>query len=337
MKVVTCHSHQTRCGIREYGMQLDRSLRGRGAEVSARSYDHVELGRGVDETSAGDVMLVHYEPGLVNACYLVPYLRRVKDKGGRVVFCCHWYDPGYMREYSEVADRFVVHRKYDGWLLSNTVVIPLGCPVYDIGRPDRTPSALRARFGLPQDKIVLTTIGFLTPWKALPDVALAFTQAVGDESRLFVRFHTPWPFDERGSAEHEQQIRHAIAGNPRFGLSTEYLSEEGTLDLARASDVGFTLHNIHTGSVSAATKQFVSARRPLVVTHSTHSSDLHEGVLRVPSFDCGTFARAAVELALSPERTETLRQQMSREYDRLNMDAVAGRYLELFEGLRAAP
>jgi len=333
MKVITCHSHQTRCGIREYGTQLDRSLRGLGAVVLDRSYDHVELGRGVDETAPGDVMLVHYEPGLVNACYLVPYLRRVKNKGGSVVFCCHWYEPGYLRDYADVVDRFVVHRHYDGWLLANTVVIPLGCPVYDIDRPERSTSALRDRFGLPQDKIVLTTIGFLTPWKAIPDVARAFVAAVGNETRLHVRFHTPWPFDQRGSAEHEQQIRQAIAGNTRFGLSTDYLPEEGTLDLARASDVGFTLHNIHTGSVSAATKQFVSARRPLVVTHSSHSSDLHEGVLRVPTFDCGTFARAAIDLAMDPARIETLRRQMAQEYERLNMDAVAGRYLELFKGL----
>jgi hypothetical protein len=331
MNVTVCHSHQDRCGIREYGLQLDRSLRSFGVSVTACSYDHVELGRGVDGLAPGSVLLVHFEPGLVHPSYLIQYLMKARSLGARIVFCCHWYEMGYMRQYGPLVDRYVIHRHYDAE--EKATVIPLGCPTYDIDRPDKSRERLRERFGLPQDKTILTTIGFLTKWKAVPLATRALLDAVAGRPELFVNIHTPHPFNAFGAEEDEKQIRLMVDGHPQFRFSTQFLPEEDALDLARASDMGFVLHNIHTGSVSAATKQFVSARRPLVITNSSHSSDMARGVLRVGTFDCGTFAREAVALALDRERLHVLQQEMVEEYIRLNMNMVAASYLSLFLSL----
>jgi hypothetical protein len=69
------------------------------------------------------------------------------------------------------------------------------------------------------------------------------------------------------------------------------------------------------------------------VTNSSHASDLRKGIVRVDTFDCGTFARAAVSLAEDATRRAALEAEMGQEYERMNMDAVAAKYLALFEAL----
>jgi hypothetical protein len=317
-----------KCGVREYGRQLDRSFLAAGAAVTACSYDCGPLTYAVQKLVAGEIFLVHHEPGLVHPDYFRQFLVQARERQAKIVFCCHFYEPNYMWHYEGLVDRFVIHREYP--VTRNTTIIPLGCPLYEATAPKE---ALRERFGLPLGKTILTTIGFLTPWKAFPTIARAFVEATAGHDNLFVNFHTPWPFDTGGVQAEEDALRAIIDQNPQFKFSKEFLPEEETLALARASDVGFNLHNIHTGSVSAATKQFVSARRPLVITSSNHVSDLKRGVLKVDSFDCGTFARAAVSLAENPQQRQLLEEEMGAEYERINMNAVARKYLALFEAL----
>ena len=88
----------------------------------------------------------------------------------------------------------------------------------------------------------------------------------------------------------------------------------------------------NTGSVSAATKQFVSGRTPLVITGSSHASDLQGGVVRVEGFDPADLAEAALSLARDERRRAALREEAEREYARLNMNEVARRLAELLQG-----
>jgi len=323
VKITVCHSHQEKCGIHEYGMQLDRSLNLFGVEVAACDFGTIE--RGIDDMEYGGILLVHYEPGLVHSGYLSGHLRRARAKGARILFCCHWYDHDYMREYDGLVDQFVVHRNYAP-RHENSTVIPLGCPVY---ATSESRAELRARLRLPEDATVLTTIGFLTRWKCMPEITAAMLVAIAPHPKLFMHIHTPWPFNTADAHVDEPRIRTLVDDHPRVRFSTRFLPERDTLDIARAADLGFVYHSIHTGSVSAATKQFVSARRPLVITASNHVSDL-QGVERVNSFDPDAFARAVVDVARSPERLTTLQTQAEAEYDRLNMHATARQYIALF-------
>lgn len=336
MKIRVVHSPQQRCGVREYGMQLDRALQGQGVEVEPFTYN--DLGTAFDGATANQVVLVHFEAGLADPTRLSFYGRASKARGVKTVFCCHWYEDNYMREnYQGVADKFVVHRHY-GTMLPISI-IPLGCPVYE---PSAPRSELRAKFGYGDQDVVLTTIGFLATWKRLPDVAKGMMDqlAVLWPSGLAMKIHfqTPWPFYAGDAAVHESDIRRTMANHQsgsRMKLSTEFLSEQDALDLAHASDVGFVFHGIHTHSVSAATKQFVSARTPLVVTNSSHSSDI-DGVEKVDTFDMMTFCRAVTGLGFDADKRANMRERMAREYERLNMNAVAGRYVDLFKELGAS-
>ena len=331
MKIVVCHSHYGKCGIKEYGNQLDRAFGELGVAVEKCSYEY--LGEVVSKIAPGDVFLVHYEPALTTPWYLTQYLAEARRLGAKNVLCCHWYEYEFMRQYEHLVDRFVIHREYAPKHCTSTVV-PLGCPVYE---PSGSRDELRQRFGLPLDKTVLTTIGFLTRWKAVPEITKAMLDAIEGFPALHVHIHTPWPYDTEGVDNEEARTREVMArhGCKWITFSKNFLPEQGVLDLVRASDLGFIYHGFHTNSVSAATKQFVSARRPLVVTPSSHSSDLEGGVVRA-SFEPTNFAEVVVAVATNPEWRSRLQSEMEIEYARLNMTATATKYLELFESLVAS-
>jgi hypothetical protein len=157
----------------------------------------------------------------------------------------------------------------------------------------------------------------------------AVSQELGQSA--FLRIHTAIPFSTTVEPTYELiRVRTAIK---RGRHSTDFLAERDLLDLVHASDLGFVFHPIHTGSVSAATKQFVSARCPLVVTSSAHASDIDNGILRVNSFEPSDLAKEVRRVAEDSELRVRLTEGMASEYNRLNMNEVATRYLELFEEL----
>lgn len=326
MRVITVHSPHDRCGVREYGLQLDRALAARGLDLVPRTFNE-----DIAMASSGDVVLVHFENNLVPPHYR-GWLGEARSRGAKVVFCCHRFEDRVTEsEHAGHVDRFVLHREYGVMPGSGkAAVIPLGCPVYEPAEPQHR---IRERLGLPLGATIIMTLGFLAPWKRWQEVVKTVISHVPANTFIFVQ--APWPYTNHDAAwEQEVRIRQALEKIPdRQRFSTDFLPEIDLLDRVRASDLGFLFHPFHTGSVSAATKQFVSARVPLVVTGSTHASDLRDGICRVESFDVVDFARQVDAVVRDRDRREAMRQGMIREYDRMNMNTVAGQYHDLFNQL----
>lgn len=336
MNITVCHSHHERCGVREYGAQLDRSFVFLGMNVKTCTYDNI--GEGVGQMDSKSIFMVHFEPGLVTPWYLNQYLDAARDRGAKTVMCCHWYEYEYMRQYEGHFDQLVLHREYERKATRSTV-IPLGCPIYVPGSSTR--NEIRSKFGIPVDATVMTTIGFLNRWKAIPKLAKSMLDAVAlfGDANLHVHIHAPWPYEADDAKIEEARVREVMTAHSckKISLSTDFLSEKETLDLAWASDLGFVYHSFHTHSVSAATKQFVSTRRPLIVTESNHASDLRGGVVQASGGDVSAFARSVVAVAMDEVRLPDLQREVEREYIRLNMMAVASQYAFLFEKLLWPP
>jgi len=321
LNISVVNSQHERCGVREYGLQLSRALAQAGTEISEQTYENFTP----ESLISSDVALVHYEDGLVSRDFYQK-LWAAKQGGAKIVFCCHRYEAASMGMFFPLVDRFVLHRSYPD--ARNSVEIPLGCPVYE---PADSRDQVRIRLGLPENKIIVTSLGFLAPWKRWAEVVETVARELSDKD-VFLQIHTASPFS-MGHQDFEREAR-AIAPlllPDRGRHSTEFLSERDLLDRVYASDLGFVFHPIHTGSVSAATKQFVSGRCPLVVTGSSHASDLKDGVLRVASLDPRDLAREIRGVVTNEIVREQLRQGAETEYARLNMDAVAFRYLTLFK------
>lgn len=327
VRVLACHSPHQRCGVREYGIALDESF-SKIAETRSCTTSDVDSAAGV--LGPGDVLLMHFEPSIMSNG-LRGALESACARGVKVVFCCHYFDRQSFDRWEPLAHRFVVHRSY-GFSHPKIVEIPLGCPIYE---PEASRADLRARWGLPKDRVVLTTVGFLSAWKKIPELVEALLAYAPSQPRLFINVQAPRPFFEQPQSSEESRLHAQMARFPSgyARCSTDFLGQRDLLDMVHASDVGFVFHGTHTGSVSAATKQFVSARTPVVVTSSSHAADLRAGVERVDSLDPHAFAGRVVHVATQTVMQAKMREEMQAEYDRINMDVVALQYLDLFRNL----
>lgn len=325
MRVFSVQSPHERCGVGEYGRALDAALRKAGVEVATRQYGD-PLSDGI---RSGDALLVHFEDGLAgDPARLNAQLVDIKRAGANIVFCCHRYEKHVLEAYAHVVGRFVLHRDYEprhGY----SVILPLGCPVYE---PRSERRALRAALRLPEDKVVVTTLGFISGWKSWPEVLACVTAVLPPNA--FLQVQTPPPFVNMNESRRiAEEMRAACAPlGDRVRFSTEFVPESELLDRVYASDMGFVYHPNSTGSVSAATKAMVSGRCPTVVTNVNHASDMVKGVVRSSPL-AKEFARDVADLARDDGRRRDLQAEMQHEYERLNMDVVAVRYIALFREL----
>lgn len=318
---LTLHSPLPRCGVAEYGRQLDRAL----AEVGSAMQAAPLLGDApVDDVGRGDAVLLHFEPGIMPHG-IAQRLASARKRGARVVFCCHFFDQGVAARFDDAADVFVVHRTYP-FELPKMRVLALGCPVYN---PAESRQAVRARLGLPPAAVILTTLGLLSPWKRIPDIVSEILSRRRPEDRVFLQILTP--LSGAQAQVDAAAVHRLIEGHPDVLFSTEFRPEKDLLDRVYASDLGVLYHAQDTGSVSAATKQFVSARTPLVITGSSHASDLKGGVVRVDGFDSADLAGAALSLARDEKRRAALRDEAEQEYARLNMNEIARQYAAILQ------
>lgn len=327
--MIVVHSSHLRCGIAEYGRQLDAAMAGLGAWIEPCTFD--SAAGALPGVAPGNVVLIHFEPSLVPDGFIAA-LRGVKCGGGKIVLCCHHFALSHFSfEASILIDRFVVHRDY-GVAHPKIVELPLACPSYD---PAADRAAVRDRLGLPAGAVVVTTLGFLSQWKRTPDVVDALLARLPRD--VFLQILQPRPFNGADAGE-EARVRAAVAAHGadrRVLFSMEFRPEVDLLDRVYASDMGFLYHGQNTGSASAAAKQFVSARTPVVLTDANHTADIIGGVLRA-GVGIGEFADACAALAAMPDRRAALRAEAEGEYARLGMNAVAGRYLDLFESIVGA-
>lgn len=319
-ELVVFSSPQAYCGIAEYSRDLDAELVKLGVKVRQHTLAETNVLRDVQP---GTVLLLHVEPSLLGADF-DNALATALQRGAYVGVCFHYLDEILLRRFASRAHAMVVHRDYG---ISNPLFheVPLGCPVYE--PPSSAKREIRQRLGIPPDATVVTTLGFLSPWKRLPEVAL---NLLAQNAGIFVQMICPSHFSGESMGEVSKMRDLASVHSANLRWSPEFIPASEVLDRVAASDLGFVYHPVNTGSCSAATKPFVSARCPVVLTPSNHSSDVREGAYRVPSYDLGEFTRMVVAVARDPRLLIELQAGMQRDYERLNMKRVAEMYLDVY-------
>lgn len=319
--IVSFSSGAERCGVNEYSVGLARQLRISGQAVTELRLAQTEV---LAAAGSGSEVLLHVEPSLlVNG--FDEAARRAQARGAKVVSCCHYFDRAVFERCAGFSDVVVAHRDY-GIRHPKLVEIPLGCPVYSpVSR-----EALRGRFDFRTR--VVTTLGFLSPWKKIPDlVELLLPRVVERGARLQVLCPTHFSGDK---THEDSRLRRAIQGHPSVIWMVDFLPEQEVLERVAASTLGALYHGNDTGSVSAANNMFVSARCPLVLTSSNHDASVVHGAERLAGFDLLAYVDKVVEVLDDEPTLHRLRSGMEIDYQRLNQAAVAQRYVELFREIK---
>lgn len=318
-------SSEVRCGVAEYAAQLDGELRALGVKLREHPIRDTSALRNVPP---GTPVLVHAEPSLLGADFDMA-LDEAVAMGAYVATCFHYLDRDLLRRFETRSHALVSHRTYD-FNHPNMRVIPLGCPVYE---PSASREELRQKYNLPIGEKILTTAGFLSPWKKFPEIVAAFLPHL-KEQNLWLQLCCPGHFSGQSSGEIQRiNALRTNTNGERVIWQSDFVPAAELVERCAASDLGFVFHNTDTGSVSAATKQFVAARCPIVVTSSNHASDLQRGVVRVGNLDIGNFISQVLGLANSPTFLASLRADIEEDYRRLNMREIARQYVQVFSDL----
>lgn len=329
MKVALYSSLRPRCGISTYACHLEEALRGLGADVRhwGSLRPHGEAFGEMREWDP-DVVHVQYEVSIMPPRQALSDLARGRRAAGRrAVITLHSESRTGAEAASGGFSAVLLHRPPT--FLPSARVVTMPCPTHE----PSPRAALRARYGFPEDALVLSTVGFLLPWKRTAEIAARLAPwLVRRGAHLQVVAPEHFSPEARGhaavcskdladlSAATGGLVRH-ISGYPPDGELVERLS---------LSDLGYVYCPEDTGSSSAAASLFVSARCPLVTSTSTHYDHLLCRSARGPKEDVGAFAEAVREAAGDRDLLLRLGAAMEEMYAETNYRECARRHLEVY-------
>lgn len=323
-----------KCGISQYCKNVADALISKNLDVKV--FENTEDYNNVFsfiQSNGYSIFIVQYEPAIVlnfdlllkNIIELKRYNRRAK-----VYFTIHSENTDLLR-LDGIIDGFIYHKK-NTLLYRKTrcFLIPMGVPVFD---PKMTKLSYREQYGIKNDTLVISTVGFMFGWKQHADVLEKLAPYMIDNKRLTVQLLTSFHSINNGEclAEYDK-IRDVIN---RYGIAdqvihiTDYVSQQELNERLYLSDIGFLWAAIQTTSSSASLKEFVASRLPVVRTDSTHYHDVTGGCL-ITGQDLDVFSKAIIDTVSVPKKLQALSMKMTDNYRTMNYGNVITKFIEAF-------
>jgi len=336
-KIALYSSKRERCGISTYTSQLEEAFTLLGHDVrhwgSQSPYEHT-----FSEIRAWrpDVFHVQHETSIMPpGGILEKYASLMSREGIRVTVTLHTESDEAIRLARAATvglpNRIVLHRPTPS--ATEAAVIPMPCTGVGVVQ---SRGELRRRFGFPEDSFVISTVGFMIPWKDHPRIVEALSPWVRSRPSVHLQIIASEHFNE-GLSGYAKTCREQLAGfsvgdlKGRIHHIDGYPSDRELVERLVASDLGYVWCPFDTGSSSAAAAQFTTARCPLVATDSSHYAFLGTGIVRGPKSDLGAFVKLIQETAEDRDLLMKLRENQWSMYRERNYIATAARHLELYE------
>lgn len=337
MKIALYSSKRDRCGISTYTSQLEEAFTLLGHEVrywgSQPPYEPTfqEI-----RSWKPDVLHIQHETSIMpQDGSLEKYASLMSREGARVLFTLHTESDGTIQlartATTFLKNRVILHRPTPS--ATDAVVIPMPCT--NIG-PIQGRVELRRRFGLPENAVVVSTVGFMIPWKDHPRIVEAMVPWLLRRPDIHLQIIASEHFNEslKGYAEDcRRQLSRLASGflEGRIHHVDGYPSDRELVERLAASDLGYVWCPFDTGSSSAAAAQFTTARCPLVATDSSHYAFLGTGIVRAPKTDPNAFVELIRKTAEDGVMLRQLRANQWTMYLERNYLATALRHLELYQ------
>ena len=321
------------CGIAVYTEHLYNALRYQNACVFAYpntlSPDNLLLQIDRDKIH---VLNIQYEPAITYNFLAMCYLfRELKKRNIKIVLTFHSEDTN-VHNLISMADQAIFHKtpSFDYKDIINKInIIKMGVPVFD---PFTSRENLRDFYGFSKDALILSTTGFMFSWKKHAVILDKLAPFVKSNPNINVQLLTAFNSVNPAECELEQKnIQNVIQShslqNQVIHL-TSFLPQKELSERLYISDIGYLWGAITTTSSSAASKEFISSRLPLVVTESNHYHDLNKGIIRTP-IDKDIFVNTI--LSLTPEKISLLRDQQESNYQIMNNNNMILKHIEVFK------
>ena len=240
------------------------------------------------------------------------------------------------RRVFEAAEAVIVHspwcveraREQAADLADKAVVVPMGTTLGTIS--DERKRAIRDRFNLPQEALIVASFGYIHPDKMNVEAVEAFASVARAEPRAIKVFVGA---EADGGVAREAAERAGVADRVRF-LGRRSLEEFH--DLAAITDIGVNLRRPPTnGETSAALLDLLRWGVPTLVTDVATFADYADAIVakvRWPDAGIAGLGEIMRSLALDEGRRAALRraalEAVRRDHQWSN---VAGKYAEVIE------
>lgn len=344
-------SWNSRCGIAEYTRYIVSSFAGQGLKYRifaseadalvredeeyvsrswAQGYSPPSSFRQlIDETLASgvDLVSVQYNYGFFHAPVLDYLIKKLHANGVRVAVTMHAVRPPLFPQIKESlsqADLVVVHREEDReFLLSQGLerisLLPMGNPV------PRSPVEHSQK-----EWFVVSSFGFLLPFKGIYELIAAFAAAVRVNPRMRLDLSTalyPIYFSPMYANTCKALIDRFHLGS-RVTLDTRFLDDDAVLDRLSKSDL-VVLPYIHsTESASAAIRLPLSSMRPVLCSDLPVFQDAADVVHFYPAGDTAALARRILEFSARPAELRS-KENAQRDFtERLSWPRISAMYAE---------
>lgn len=256
-----------RCGIYTYASRLNRYLNKtkidkHGDEINITSFLFATRPR-----MKCDVISMQYEPGLIQPNQFQNFLNKYVDP---MVVTAHHI--GYLQQFYPVLDGVILHSEDQveekPWMYK---VIPHPALVY----PEKDKIKLRKKFGLPEDKKIIGTAGFITgTGKNLPLTVKHILKRLNEDEFLYLTtsFWKGGDFGRKHDILYEVK---KIGKENQFRLDTDFVSDEILNEKLQACDLLYSWCSVgpnEKGSQSGIAADMYGSRTKLIVKNSAHYS-----------------------------------------------------------------
>lgn len=337
MKIALYSSNRERCGISTYTSSLEDALASFGHDVrhfgSAPPYEQTF---GEVMGWKPDVFHFQHETGIMPPEPVIEkYSSLMSRDGVRTMITLHTEDESTLRIARKVSGglpgRVIIHRRTTD--ATDAIFLPMPCTC--IGPlPDKI--SMRRKHGIPEDAFLVSTVGFMIPWKDHPKVVELLAPWLKSRKDVHLQVIASEHFNEsvRVYADVCRKQLSAIASQfkeERIHHVDSYPSDRELIERLVASDLGYVWCPFDTGSSSAAAAQFTTARCPLVASDSSHYAFLGTGIVRAPKTDVNAFVDLIRKTAEDPALLARLSSEQWLMYRERNYLATALKHLELYQ------
>lgn len=338
MRVALSSTWGVRCGIAVYTKRLRDSIRHLGHESISVNLTG-DRNAFIKEVSnfQPDILHIQYEPVMLPLEELVYRTTSIKNAcGTRIVLTLHFPTQEMFERLSFYVDKLISHRSYwlnkkDGW--DNALYIPMPCPDYI----SSFYPGFRMKYGIPHDATVLTTLGFLSPWKSTDVCIENLCKTIRENNRLDVFLQVMTSLHFMSQYESHLIFNRILESTERYGiksfLTSDFLKDDVLLERVALSDLGFLYAPVNTAGNSAAGLEFLAGRVPVVVTESDHFASLDDSwCIRTP-FDLPVFTKSILDISKDRDRLSKMRGAAELEYQNRSYNKFALKHVEIYESL----
>lgn len=252
-----------RCGIYTYSSRLNtyiNKMNGNTSKMFANKINKKDI----------DIINVQYEPGLHSIqANFIQFLRTNVDVP--IVITAHHI--GYLPSIYSLFDGMVVHSEQQVEDLPDTPWDHMVIPHPSLVFPKKDKMKLREKYGLPKDKKILGTAGFIVgTGKELPMIVNQLLPQIKDDELLYLAT-SMWKGGDWGHKADINNIVKKLGKEKNFRIDTDFVSDEILNEKLQCCDLLFTWNTMNVkGSQSGMAADMYGSRIKTIVKDAPHYS-----------------------------------------------------------------